>query len=65
VSRKPEFDNLEVGARLRDRWHGQVTVVEVLDCPDVVVAPRRQYRVDVGQGWTTVIWPNDILEVLA
>ena len=50
------------GDRVRDTWHGWVTVVEVLDRPEAVSVPKTQYRVDVGHGWTTVIWPKDICE---
>lgn len=57
---------LPVGTVVRDTQHvAWVTIVEVLHKPDAVAAPRIQYRVDIGQGWLTTIWPQDVLEVIS
>jgi len=54
---------LAVGDVVRTHYHPSVTVTEVLDIPDAVVAPRLQYRVDVGKGWIATVWPSDIILV--
>lgn len=61
--RRTEYPARSVGDRVRTRWNGWVTIVEVLDVPEAFCAPTTQYRVDVGKGWITTIWPQDILEV--